>query len=113
MISIFLLPFFIVCLIVFDYFQYWFCFLLSTYIVCFIHVKLAEALVGWLVGCVLRPIDSEVIKRRHSHLLSLVKDTKLGKYTVPTRNQTPGGRVAFHYTTAAPRQLQCSRPNCE
>ena len=58
-----------------------------------------------LVGCVLRPIDSEVIKRRHPHLLSLAKDEKLGKYTVPTGNRTPGRRVAVHYYTAAPRQL--------
>ena len=45
---------------------------------------------GWLVGCVLRPIDSEIIKRRNPHLLSLAKDVKLGFYTVPTRNRTPG-----------------------
>ena len=43
-------------------------------------------LVGWLVGCVLRPIDSEVIKRRCPHLLSLAKDEKLGKNTVQTGN---------------------------
>ena len=59
---------------------------------------------GWLVGCVLRPIDSEVI-RRHPHLLSLAKDVKLGKYTVLTGNRTPGYRVAVHYATAAPRKL--------
>ena len=58
-----------------------------------------------LVDCVLHPIDSELIKRRHPHLLSLAKDMKLGFYTVPTRNRTPGCRVAVHYTTAAPRQL--------
>ena len=28
------------------------------------------------------------------HLLSLAKDVKLGKYTIPTGNQTPGRRVA-------------------
>ena len=39
------------------------------------------------------------------HLLSLAKDVKLGFYTVPTGNRTPGRRVAVHYTTAAPRQL--------
>ena len=33
---------------------------------------------GWLVGCVLRPIDSEVIQRGNPHLLSLAKDMKLG-----------------------------------
>ena len=30
---------------------------------------------------------------------------KLGKYTVPTGNRTPGRRVAVHYATAAPRKL--------
>ena len=45
------------------------------------------------MGCVLiRPI---VILR------SLAKDVKPGKYTVPTGNQTPGFRVAVHYTTTA------------
>ena len=39
------------------------------------------------------------------HLLSLPKDVKLGFYTVPTGNRTPGRCVAVHYTTAAPRQL--------
>ena len=48
---------------------------------------------GWLVGCVLRPIDSEVIKSRHPYLLSLAKDVKLGKYTVSTVNRT------VHYTS--------------
>ena len=42
---------------------------------------------------------------RHPHLLSLVKDLKLGKYTVPTGNRTPGRRVAVHYANAAPRKL--------
>ena len=54
-------------------------------------------MVGWLVGCVLCPIDSEVIKRRHPHLLSLAKDVKLSFYTVPTGNRAPGRRVAVHY----------------
>ena len=61
---------------------------------------------SWLVGCVLHPIESEVIQRPHPHLLSLAKDVKLGKYTVPTGNRTPGRCVAVHYTTAAPCQLQ-------
>ena len=65
----------------------------------------AGTLYSWLVGCVLRPINSEIISRRHPHLLSLAKDVKLGFYTVPTGNRTPGRRVAVHYTTAAPRQL--------
>ena len=58
-----------------------------------------------LFVCVKRPIDSEVIQRRHPHLLSLAKDVKLGKYTVPTGNRTRGRRVAVHYVTAAPRTL--------
>ena len=40
-----------------------------------------------------------------SPLLSLAKDMKLGKYTVPTGNRTPGHRVAVHYATAAPCKL--------
>ena len=43
--------------------------------------------------------------RRRPYLLSLAKDEKLGKYTVPTGNRTPGRRMAVHYSTAAPRQL--------
>ena len=38
-------------------------------------------------------------------LLSLAKDLKLGFYTVPTGNRTPGRRVAVHYTTAVPCDL--------
>ena len=59
----------------------------------------------WCVVCVLRPIDSEVIQRRHPHFLSLAKDVKDGFYTVPIRNQTPGRCVTVHYTTAVPLQL--------
>ena len=40
-----------------------------------------------LFVCVLRPFYSEVIWRRHPHLLSLAKDVTLGKYTVPTGNR--------------------------
>ena len=43
------------------------------------------------------------------HLLSLAKDVKLGKYTVPTGNRTPGRRVAVHYDTAAPRKLHIDK----
>ena len=53
-----------------------------------------------LFDCVLCPVN-----RRHPHLLSLAKDVKLGKYTVPIGNRTPGRRVAVHYATAAPRKL--------
>ena len=38
-------------------------------------------------------------------LLSLAKDVKLGKYTVPTGNRTPNRHVAVHYATATPRKL--------
>ena len=41
----------------------------------------------------------------HPHLLSLTKDVKLGKYTVPTGNRTQGRRVAVHYANAAPHKL--------
>ena len=60
---------------------------------------------GWLFGCVLRPIYSEVIWRRHPLLLSVAKDVKLGIYTVPIGNRTPGRRVAVHYATAVPHKL--------
>ena len=62
--------------------------------------------VEWLVGCVLRPIDSEVIKRRHPYLLSLANDVKLGFYTFLIGNRTPGRHLAVHYTTALPSQLR-------
>ena len=48
-------------------------------------------------GCVLRPINSEVIERLHPHLLSLANDVKPGKYTIPTGNLTPGCCMAVHY----------------
>ena len=41
------------------------------------------------------------------HLLSLAKDVKLDKFTVPTGNWTPGRRMAVHYVTAALRKLHC------
>ena len=44
--------------------------------------------VGWLVGCILRPIDSEVIHRRHPHLLSLAKDVNGQMYNIKTGNGT-------------------------
>ena len=58
---------------------------------------------GCLVGCVLRPIDSEVIQRQQPHLLSLAKDVNLNFYTVPIGNRTLGHCFAVHYTTAVPR----------
>ena len=36
-------------------------------------------------------------------VLSLAKDVKLGKYTVPTGNRTLDRRVEVHYAIAAPR----------
>ena len=36
---------------------------------------------------------------RHPHLLPLAKDVKLGKYTVPTENRTPGPSRAVHIPT--------------
>ena len=39
-----------------------------------------------LVGCVLLPIDSDVILRWHPHLLYLAEDVKLSFYTVPAVN---------------------------
>ena len=65
-----------------------------------------------LFVCVLRPFNSEVIQRRHPHLLSLAKDVKFGKYTVPTGNRTPGRRVAVHYATSAPRKLHSKSSLC-
>ena len=57
-------------------------------------------LFGWLVGWLWF-----MSQRQRGHLLSLAKDVKLGFYTVPTGNRTPGRRVAVYSTTAAPRQL--------
>ena len=34
-------------------------------------------------------------QRGHPNLLSLANDVKLGFYTVPTGNRTPGRRVGF------------------
>ena len=59
--------------------------------------------IGWLVGCVLRPIAARSF--RDPHLLSFAKDMKLGKYTVPIGNRTPGRLVAVHYSTAVSRKL--------
>ena len=39
------------------------------------------------------------------HLLSLSKNVKPGKYTVPTGIRAPGRRVAVHYATTAPHKL--------
>ena len=47
------------------------------------------------------------------HLLSLAKDVKLGKYTVPTGNRTPGRRVTVHYATAALRKLPWAGVKCQ
>ena len=57
-------------------------------------------MVGWLVGCILRPIDSETAP----HSLSLAKDVKLGFLHRSHRESNPARPVAVH-TTAAQRQL--------
>ena len=58
-----------------------------------------------LVVCVLRPIDSEVIERRYPNLLSLAKDVKLGFYTVPIGNGTPGRGSPLHNRCATPAPI--------
>ena len=63
-------------------------------------------MVGWLVVFY---VPSTA--RSFTHLLSLEKDVKLGFYTFPTRNRTPGRRVAVHYTTTVPRQLPMEDEN--
>ena len=57
-------------------------------------------LVGWLV---VFNVPSKA--RSFKDGMSLAKDVKLDKYTVPTGNQTPGRRMAVHYVTAEPRKL--------
>ena len=75
----------------------------KSIILLFIKISITLLFSIFLFVCVLRHFNSEVIKR--PHLLSLAKDVKLGKNTVPTGNRTPGHRVAFHYATSAPRKL--------
>ena len=58
---------------------------------------------GWLVVFNV-PLTARSF-RDHPHLLSLTKDMKLDKYTIPTRNWTPGHRMAVHYVTPVPRKL--------
>ena len=62
-------------------------------------------MVGWLC---LAPHRQRGHLETAPHLLSPAKDVKLGLYTVPTGNRTPGRRVAVYYTTTAPRQLHFS-----
>ena len=62
-------------------------------------------LARWMVGCVYVPSTAMSFRDGTPNLLSLAKDVKLGFYTVPIRNRTPGRRVAVHYTTTAPRKL--------
>ena len=61
--------------------------------------------VGWLVVFYV-PSTARSFRDGIPHLLSLAQDEKLGKYTVPTGNRTPGRRVVVHYSTAAQRQLR-------
>ena len=82
--------------------------MIQGFVVFFFFVMLSEHfcnILGWLVCCVLRHIDSEVIKRWQPHLLSLAKDVKLGFNTVPNGTQTPGRRMVVLYTTAVTHQL--------
>ena len=57
-------------------------------------------LVGWLV---LFYVPSTARSFRDG--TPIAKDVKLGFYTVPTGNRTPGHRLAVHYTTTAPCKL--------
>ena len=71
--------------------------------------KIGSYLIGyWFVCLFVFDVPSTARSFRelgHPHLLSLAKDVKLNKYTVPTRNRTPGRRMAVHYATAAPHKL--------
>ena len=71
-----------------------------------IHIYSYLFTIQWLVGWLCFTSHRQ---RGHlettPHLLSLAKGVKLGKYTVPTGNQTSGCRTTVHYTTAAPRKL--------
>ena len=59
---------------------------------------------NWLVGCVLRPINSEVIQRWHPLLLSLGKDVKLSFYTGPSC----GSPLHYRCATPAPSKAKTS-----
>ena len=54
-----------------------------------------------LVDCIFMSHRQRGHLKMAPHLLSLAKDVKPGKYTVPTGNQTPGCRVVAHNITAA------------
>ena len=56
-------------------------------------------MVGWLVVFYIQS-TAKSFRDGTQHLLSLAKDVKLGFYTVPIGNWTPGRRMAVHYTTA-------------
>ena len=68
------------------------------------NVSHVVAINGWLVVFNI-PSTARSFRGWHPHLLSLAKDVKLDKYTVPTGNRTPGRRMAVHYVTAEPRKL--------
>ena len=70
---------------------------------CYSYYRLFFLSVDWLV--VFYVTSTARSSRDCPYLLSLSKDVKLGKYTVPTGNRTPGLRVAVHYAIAAPRKL--------
>ena len=77
---------------------------LREYVICTLSrcCHLVIFLVVWLFYV---PSTGRSFRDGTPHLLSLVKDVKLGFYTVPTGNRTPGRRMAVHYTTTAPHQL--------
>ena len=80
---------------------------------CFFFVMLSEHfcnILGWLVCCVLRHIDSEVIKRWHPHLLSLAKDVKLGFNTVPKPRAVPNRDSNPGPSHGSPLHNRCATP---
>ena len=70
----------------------------------FTEMLIGLLMVSWLVEFYV-PSTARSFRDSYPFFLSLTKDVKLGKYTVPIGNRTPGRRVAVHYATAAPRQL--------
>ena len=85
------------------------CSIISETILFEIHIHALPCVIkiDCLVICFYVPSTARSFRDGTPNSLSLAKDVKLCIYTVPTRKQTPGGRVAVHYITAAPRQLLC------
>ena len=72
----------------------------------------SEQQVGWLVVFYV-PSTARSFRNGTPHLLSLTKNVKHGKYTVPTGSRTPGHSVAAHYATVAPCKLHCEQQELE